>query len=558
MPTCQCCGQNIPSSRDRAVSATAIWVDQPLMECCNSAFEMAASGAAGTVEVAHLLHVIAAHRHYRSHLESVLDLRADGLVAITRDVLEALPRSLAWGKPQTSRDLKMLIERAWGAIRVGEDRAVTLHDCLETLLYDCNDLACGQQLAGWRRDMRRTPAHGIRSGDGGYDRPINRALPRAQSRNFMEHAPPVQRQMPPQPWPSQHRPVEVPSGYRQPDLDYGRSVSPARRFEASGADAGSDVLQLLARQERLLAQICAHMSAGNDAGVSRSGTARATRRKAPSAATLDGFETVGAAPAQDLEAQKHRTPPAAPVEHARPPAPQPPAPSRHLKLHDRFRRGTWLQRPSAVETRDQSAVATMERTERGPRLSLVQAQSPERMAVPRALSELADDEDDVVAFEDDAGDDGAENGERIKRFYLEPDDDIVRAPSIGPKTAARIMSHGIVRVRDLLVSDPRKLAARIGARHITPERIALWQDQARLVCTVPWLRGTHAQILVGAGFNTVKKILSSEPIVICAAIRIFATTREGQSVLRSGPPPDDARVFRWVAHAQVAEAERAA
>ncbi len=200
----------------------------------------------------------------------------------------------------------------------------------------------------------------------------------------------------------------------------------------------------------------------------------------------------------------------------------------------------------------------MERTERGPRLSLVQAQSPERMAVPRALSELADDEDDVVAFEDDAGDDGAENGERIKRFYLEPDDDIVRAPSIGPKTAARIMSHGIVRVRDLLVSDPRKLAARIGARHITPERIALWQDQARLVCTVPWLRGTHAQILVGAGFNTVKKILSSEPIVICAAIRIFATTREGQSVLRSGPPPDDARVFRWVAHAQVAEAERAA
>jgi hypothetical protein len=29
-------------------------------------------------------------------------------------------------------------------------------------------------------------------------------------------------------------------------------------------------------------------------------------------------------------------------------------------------------------------------------------------------------------------------------------------------------------------------------------------------------------------------------------------------VLRAGPPPDDARVFRWVAHAQVAEAERAA
>ena len=54
------------------------------------------------------------------------------------------------------------------------------------------------------------------------------------------------------------------------------------------------------------------------------------------------------------------------------------------------------------------------------------------------------------------------------------------------------------------------LSARVGVRHITAERITSWQHQARLVCTIPWLRGTHAQILVGAGYYAPHSIVSAK------------------------------------------------
>ena len=58
-----------------------------------------------------------------------------------------------------------------------------------------------------------------------------------------------------------------------------------------------------------------------------------------------------------------------------------------------------------------------------------------------------------------------------KRFYLTLDDDIVRAPSIGPRTAERLNPCGINCVRDLLNCDAASLAGRLKARHITTARI---------------------------------------------------------------------------------------
>ena len=89
-----------------------------------------------------------------------------------------------------------------------------------------------------------------------------------------------------------------------------------------------------------------------------------------------------------------------------------------------------------------------------------------------------------------------------RRFHLTPDDSVVDGPSIGPKTAERLHPHGISTVRDLLKAEPAALSVLVNARHITSEVIAGWQDQARLMCTVPGLRGTHAQLLVGAGYNS--------------------------------------------------------
>ena len=136
-----------------------------------------------------------------------------------------------------------------------------------------------------------------------------------------------------------------------------------------------------------------------------------------------------------------------------------------------------------------------------------------------------------------------------KRFYLSMDDDIVEAPSIGPKTADRLRAHGIATVRDLLSIKAQALCARVGVRHITAERVTSWQHQARLVCTIPWLRGTHAQILVGSGYYAPHSIVTANRDALCTAILRFSTTREGQSVLRSAPPPSLGKIMGWVEQA---------
>lgn len=145
----------------------------------------------------------------------------------------------------------------------------------------------------------------------------------------------------------------------------------------------------------------------------------------------------------------------------------------------------------------------------------------------------------------------------VKRYYLALDDEIVRAPSIGPRTAARLEPHGVTHVKHLLACDPERLSARLGARHLTASRIAAWKNQARLVCTIPWLRGTHAQLLVGAGYASIDKIMSTDRPIVCAAIMQFATTRDGQAILRSGPPPEIDRIMRWIENTQFADPQRA-
>lgn len=172
---------------------------------------------------------------------------------------------------------------------------------------------------------------------------------------------------------------------------------------------------------------------------------------------------------------------------------------------------------------------------------------------PAALIEA-----DAVEVEgDDEADDDTPLAARPKRFYLALDDEIVRAPSIGPRAAAKFIAAGVPRVRYFLMADAEELAAALQTRYITPQRIAAWQAQARLVCTIPWLRGTHAQMLVGAGFDTLDKVQAADHDKLCAAVTQFAGTRDGQSVLRSGAPPENARITRWAEFAQLAESDRA-
>ncbi len=145
-----------------------------------------------------------------------------------------------------------------------------------------------------------------------------------------------------------------------------------------------------------------------------------------------------------------------------------------------------------------------------------------------------------------------------KRFYLAPGDDIVDAPSIGSRTAERLRAAGVRCVRDLLDADAANLAIRLKARSVGTATITAWQHQARLVIAIPFLRGSHAQLLAGAGYVAPEAIAAADSNTLMAAILRFAATREGQSVLRAGPPPDIEKIVSWTRNAAEAEVERAA
>ena len=140
------------------------------------------------------------------------------------------------------------------------------------------------------------------------------------------------------------------------------------------------------------------------------------------------------------------------------------------------------------------------------------------------------------------------------RTYLNGNDELEQAPAIGPKTAARLATAGLLKVTDLLRANPEEIAAKVSQRHITAAAIKNWQDCARLVMEVPGLRGTNAQILAGAGFTTSASIAQADPTQVAAAVLRFAATNEGNRILRDGTPPDLEKITAWVESAHAARA----
>jgi hypothetical protein len=140
------------------------------------------------------------------------------------------------------------------------------------------------------------------------------------------------------------------------------------------------------------------------------------------------------------------------------------------------------------------------------------------------------------------------------RVFLKSSDDVEAAPSIGTRSAQKLAEAAIFTVADLLEADVEFSASHLHAFGIDAEMLVLWQDQARLVMDVPGLRGTHAQLLTGAGYRDATAVAEAEPGALCAAVLRFAATSEGQRVLRQdGPPPED-KIKSWVSSAVAARA----
>lgn len=141
-----------------------------------------------------------------------------------------------------------------------------------------------------------------------------------------------------------------------------------------------------------------------------------------------------------------------------------------------------------------------------------------------------------------------------RRYYLNAVDDLERAPSIGPKTAERFAAFGVKTVADFLARKPEDLAARLKDKRFDADTLAEWQDQTQLVLEIAGLRGTHAQLLTGAGYRTARDIAAADPISFSAEILKFAGSEAGKRILREGDAPDIERIKGWVEAAQLAKA----
>jgi predicted flap endonuclease-1-like 5' DNA nuclease len=139
---------------------------------------------------------------------------------------------------------------------------------------------------------------------------------------------------------------------------------------------------------------------------------------------------------------------------------------------------------------------------------------------------------------------------QTSRFYLELNDNVEAAPTIGPKTAEHLEEIGIITVSELVETDPGWIANELSNKRIKEANVEQWQYQAMLVCQVPNLRGHDSQILVACGILDAEQLADMDPAVLFGIVGPFSKTKEGQKWLRGAKVPDLAEVTDWVSWAQ--------
>ena len=132
------------------------------------------------------------------------------------------------------------------------------------------------------------------------------------------------------------------------------------------------------------------------------------------------------------------------------------------------------------------------------------------------------------------------------KFYLETNDPIGEAPSIGPRTAERLDAAGINTVADLLRADADELAQRLQHNRTNADTIRQWQQQTSLVCRVPQLRGHDAQILVALGITDPTELAGQKPEELWDKVAPFVATNQGKRIIRNGKTPDLAEMADWI------------
>lgn len=141
----------------------------------------------------------------------------------------------------------------------------------------------------------------------------------------------------------------------------------------------------------------------------------------------------------------------------------------------------------------------------------------------------------------------AEASVAVETERLNRESPVVDAPSIGPKTAARLEKVNIVTIGDLLDADAEETANALNVRYIKKATLKDWQDQTRLMLEAPGLRVLDSQILVGAGIRDVNDLAKASATKVLNAAKTFLDTPQGARVLWGGENNvDKAEVSQWI------------
>lgn len=520
---CACCGQEI-----RSAARLTLMVDDAVLALCNRAFATAEQRGHGEVGLAHLIVALLVAADTRA-LAEASGLTASGVAEAAELRLSQLPARWSGSAPSASADFRALLMRAEDHARRSGRTYASVSDLLSVMAA----LASGAGLVGAGSSRGATSVSTQRTAD--TDRAtagVNTAGFGALAAAHVSEAAAVAR--------TDHAPAlsalvttTRPIGPAPASL---ATAQPLKSLAVVGD--GADMAALLRRLEAQEADLAQLRAALQDRAASAGSGTRGgdqSGRLEPERRSRGGTYRLGV---QALSTQST---------------------SERVYLRRCLRQRQAQSRRRRARYGDATVAAAGSAGVDAARVRFgSMPRSWTRARRGASGGELGEDRSERDASARGRDEPVGETGTREKQFYLALDDDVERAPSIGAKTAARLNAAGIRTVRDLLDADPQDLAGRVRARFITAQRLTDWQAQARLVCSVPWLRGTHAQLLVGAGYGTAEAIAAAEPSAVCAAILTFAATRDGQSVLRSGPPPEMDRVLRWVENAAFAEPERAA
>ncbi len=231
-------------------------------------------------------------------------------------------------------------------------------------------------------------------------------------------------------------------------------------------------------------------------------------------------------------------------------------------FRDRVGRRHFSTRRSGLRRQrvDQASKLSGPRTQAGSRGSRRQTHSLSVMepSADQARQEISVSREEVSSSGSVAPEVSREESAPSLRFYLELSSPVVDAPSIGPTTAKRLEKIGITTVADLLNRDAQQTAEKLQHRRVHAGTIRRWQDQARLMCQIPEIRGHDSQVLIACGIKDPEEIAQMSPQALFGIVGPFVATKEGQRLLRSSKTPDLSEVTDWITWAQQSRKIKAA